>query len=151
MIGVQWTLLLLCLQKRSRIAPDSTTACRMLWDVPVLPTALLIFRVVFPAKFIQCQMLLTLLSPQLMQMPDFHTDLGFIKSSKKLSSLLQVCRGWQGAELQQGKQEGSCSTRSHDAWKAKKQPSRQESDASIWRFRMPRVSSATQRCGRWGF
>lgn len=48
-------------------------------------------------------MLLTLLSLQLMQMPDFHTDLGFIKSSKKLSSLLQVCRGWQGAELQQGK------------------------------------------------
>lgn len=88
-IGVHWTLLCLCLQKRSRIAPNSTTACWMLWDVPMFPTALLVFHVVFPAKFIYCQMLLTLLSLQLMQVPDFHTDLQQ-KVDKPLAGLLSL-------------------------------------------------------------
>lgn len=75
----------------------------------------------------------------------------FTKSSKRLTRCLQFCCGWQSAELQQGKQEGSRSAHSHDAWKAKKYPGRQRSNGSVWRLEMLRVNSATQRCGRSGF
>lgn len=59
----------------------------LLDDVPVFPTALLISRVVFPAKFIYWQMLLTLLSLQLMQVPDFYMD-SYQKVDKPLAGLL---------------------------------------------------------------
>lgn len=59
----------------------------LLDDVPVFPAALLISHVVFPAKFIYCQMLLTLLSLQLMQVPDFYMD-SYQKVDKPLAGLL---------------------------------------------------------------
>lgn len=65
MIGVQWTLLPLCLQKRRKLASHLTATCQVLWDRPMFPQlymALLIFQVVFPTGFIYCQILLTLLS-----------------------------------------------------------------------------------------
>lgn len=109
-IGVQWTLLPLYLQKRNRTVPNPNTAYWMLWDVPVS-------NITSPFPCCLCSQIYLL--PDVAYLAETAAHAGARVScrfvAKKLTSLFQVCCSWQDAELQQRKQEGSCSAHSHDA------------------------------------